>query len=85
MQRVMLTLPQDLLTEVDAAARHLGKKRSQVVRLALHDWLQRMRREEFEAHLAEGYQALAEQSTVAVADSLPAQEAAAAGLWQWDD
>ena len=84
MERVMLTLPPALLEAVDAAARRQGKKRSQVVRQALHDWLERQRQQEFEALLAEGYQALAQEAAAIASDSLPARAAAAEAVWRWD-
>ena len=85
MERVMLTLPPALLEAVDAAARRQGKKRSQVVRQALQDWLERQQRQEFEALLAEGYQALAQETAAVASDSLPAQAAAAEGISRWDE
>jgi metal-responsive CopG/Arc/MetJ family transcriptional regulator len=85
MERVMLTLPPDLLQAVDTVARRQGKKRSQVVRQALQDWLEQQRQQEFEALLAEGYQALAQEAAATVSDSLPLQAAATEGVWRWDD
>ncbi len=85
MERVMLTLPPAFLEAVDAAARRLGKKRSQVVRQALQDWLERQRQQEFEALLAEGYQALAQENAAIAAESLPAQATASDGIWRWDE
>ena len=85
MERVMLTLPAELLEAVDTMARHQGKKRSEVVRQALRELLERQRQQEFEAALAEGYQALAEQVATSVRDSLPLQAAAVEGVWRWDE
>ncbi len=85
MERVMLTLPDDLLQQVDSAARRLGKKRSQVVRQALRDWLRHLEHEEFEASMAEGYQALAQEAETAVAEAAFTQAAAAEGVWHWDE
>ncbi|MBI2939897.1 MAG: ribbon-helix-helix protein, CopG family [Chloroflexi bacterium] len=51
MERVMVTVPPDLLAAVDAAARRLGRKRSHVMRQALQDWLDRQRQQQFEALL----------------------------------
>jgi metal-responsive CopG/Arc/MetJ family transcriptional regulator len=85
MERVMLTVPAELLAEVDALARRTGRKRSQVVRLALRELLERRRREEFEALLAAGYQELAAEAATAAAESLPLQAAAAEGIWRWGD
>ncbi len=85
MERVMLTLPAAHLEAVDVAARRQGKKRSQVVRQALQDWLERQRQQEFEALLAEGYQALAQETAAVASESLPVQATAAAGIWRWDE
>lgn len=85
MERVMLTLPADLLQAVDTAARRLGQKRSQVVRQLLQDWLERQRQQEFEALLAEGYQAIAREAAGITSESLPLQATAAEGVWRWDE
>lgn len=85
MERVMLTLPADLLQAVDTAARRLGQKRSQVVRQLLQDWLERQRQQEFEALLAEGYQAIAREAAGIASESLPLQDNAAEGVWRWDE
>lgn len=85
MERVMLTLPPELLLAVDAAARQLGEKRSHVVRQALEQWLELRRREQFEALLAEGYQAMAQAASARAAESLFLQAAAAEGVWHWDE
>ncbi len=85
MERVMLTLPDDLLQQVDAAARRLGKQRSQVVRQALRDWLRRLEQEEVEASMAEGYQALAQEAEATAAEAAFTQAAAAEGVWHWDE
>jgi metal-responsive CopG/Arc/MetJ family transcriptional regulator len=84
MERVMLTLPPDMLSAVDAFARRTGQKRSQVVRRALSELLERHERQEFEALLAEGYQAMADDAAAAAADWLPLQAAAADGVWRWE-
>lgn len=81
----MLTLPLELLSAVDSAARRLGQKRSQAVRQALQDWLERRRREEYEALLAEGYQAMAQQAADLASESQHLQAAAAEGIWRWDE
>ena len=85
MERVILTLPPALLEAVDAAAQRLGKKRSQIVRQALQDWLERQRQQEFEALLADGYQALEQETAAVASESLPAQATAAEGIWRWDE
>jgi metal-responsive CopG/Arc/MetJ family transcriptional regulator len=69
MQRVMLTLPADLLNEVNSLAQRTKRKRSQLVRLSL---------------LAKGYQAQAAQIEQAAADAGLAQAHAAGALWTWE-
>lgn len=62
MQKVMFTIPQDLLNVVDATARRLGLNRSQFIRESLNESLDRIRKKEFEALMAEGYQEMAEEN-----------------------
>lgn len=81
----MLTLPADLLQEVDTAARQLGRARSHVVRQALQDWLERQRRQQFEALLAEGYQAMAQEAAATASESMALQAASTEEVWHWDE
>lgn len=85
MERVMITLPNSLLGTVDEMARRLAENRSQFVRQALLDRLERLRQQEFEALLAEGYQVMAEEAATITQESLPLQTAAAERAWQWDE
>ncbi len=85
MERVMLTLPLDLLQPVDTLAQRMGRKRSHVVRQALQDWLERQQQQEFEALLAEGYQAMAQEAAAIASESLSLQAAADEGVWRWDE
>lgn len=85
MERVMLTMPADLLQAVDLMARQMGQKRSQVVRQVLQEWLERQRQREFEALLAEGYQATAQQVAVTASEFSLLQSAATEGVWNWDE
>jgi metal-responsive CopG/Arc/MetJ family transcriptional regulator len=85
MERIMVLFPEDLLREVDVQAKRLGRKRSQIVRQALSDWVQARQREEFEALLAQGYQEMAEQSAAVIAEFEPLQAEAVEGMWRWDD
>ena len=48
MQNVQITIDQKTLTEVDRAGKSLGLKRSQIVRQALREWLNRQAVERFE-------------------------------------
>lgn len=77
----MLTMPEDLLAEVDRAARHRNQNRSEFVRAALHNYLEQLSRAEFEALLAEGYRETARAAAELVEESLPLQSEAATGAW----
>jgi len=85
MERVMITLPNDLLKTVDEIASRLSENRSQFVRQALLERLEKLRQQEFEALLTEGYQVMAEEMTALAQESLSLQAAAAEKAWQWDE
>jgi metal-responsive CopG/Arc/MetJ family transcriptional regulator len=85
MDRVMITLPSELLREVDAAAKQRGQSRSELVRHALRELLEQARRQRFEALLAEGYRESAEHAGRTASDAMPLQAAATEGVWQWDE
>jgi metal-responsive CopG/Arc/MetJ family transcriptional regulator len=85
MERVMLTMPAELLGAVDDLARRLGRKRSQLVRQALSELLDREQRREFELLLAERYREMAAEAEELAADALALQAAASLPNWHWDD
>jgi metal-responsive CopG/Arc/MetJ family transcriptional regulator len=49
MKNIQVTVDEETLRRVDRAAKPLGLKRSEIVRDALREWLQRRRVEQFEA------------------------------------
>ena len=61
MAKVVVTMPDDLLHEVDAVARKKRTNRSKFFRLALVQYLEEQKRKEFEALMAEGYREMAEE------------------------
>ncbi len=85
MQRVMITVPENLLYKTDQMAKKLGQNRSEFIRQALQTQLEIQRRKEFEALLAEGYQEMAEQAVEWGEGAQAGQFAAAEGLWVWDE
>ncbi|MBI3947422.1 MAG: ribbon-helix-helix protein, CopG family [Armatimonadetes bacterium] len=85
MERVMVTLPRDLLQEVDAAAGELKQNRSELVRRALREMLRQIRERRFEELLAEGYRESAARAAVVGSEGLPLQAAATEGTWHWDE
>jgi metal-responsive CopG/Arc/MetJ family transcriptional regulator len=62
MAKVVVTMPDDLLHEVDSAARETRTNRSQFFRHALIQYLDEQKRRKFEALMAEGYQEMAEEN-----------------------
>ena len=85
MERIMITIPHDLLGDVDSAAQSLKQNRSQFIRQALTDFLQRLEQQEFEKLLAEGYREMSESNSKIVAESFSVQAAATEGTWEWDN
>lgn len=65
MQRIMITLPEDLLGQVDSYTLKAGKKRSQIIRDALRMFLDYHRQREFEVLLKEGYEYSSNQPNLA--------------------
>lgn len=65
MHRVMITLPEDLLSKVDSYTRKVGKKRSGVIRDALRLFLEYQCKKEFEALLKEGYEYTSNKPNIA--------------------
>ncbi len=85
MERIMITIPADLLRDVDSVAQDLKQNRSQLIRQALAELIQRTRQQEFEELLAEGYMEASQEDSEIVFESLSIQSAAAEGTWEWDD
>ena len=85
MDKIMITLSSDLLRVVDTTARQRAESRSQFIRESLVERMERLQRQDFEARLAEEYRFFSQETTTLVAESLPAQTAAAEKVWQWHD
>ncbi len=85
MQRVMITMPENLLHKTDQMAHKLGQNRSEFIRQALQTQLEIQRRQEYEALLAEGYQEMAEQAAEWSEGAQAGQIAATEGIWVWDE
>ncbi len=85
MERIMITIPSELLGEVDSAAQKLKQNRSQLIRRALSEFLQRLKQREFESLMAEGYREASGENSGIVAESRLLQAAATEDAWKWDD
>ena len=62
MAKVVVTMPDNLLEEVDIAARKEKTNRSRFFRKVLARYLEEQKKREFEALMAEGYQEMAEEN-----------------------
>jgi metal-responsive CopG/Arc/MetJ family transcriptional regulator len=85
MERVIVTLPANLLLEIDALARQTRRKRSQLVRDALREMLEGERRRVFEEHVAEGYREMADDIAAIAVEGEDLQARASRATWHWDD
>lgn len=61
MQKIMITMPLELVQRLDQAVDIEGTSRSQLIREVLELYLQEKRRQELRAHLEEGYRVHAER------------------------
>lgn len=82
MERLIVTLPRELMESLDAWAERLDEERSRIVSRAVQEWLER---QESEALLVEGYREMAEHMTQMVGEIQPLQAQAAEGIWVWDE
>jgi metal-responsive CopG/Arc/MetJ family transcriptional regulator len=62
MQKVMLTLSDDLLEEIARATQHSQQNRSAFVRQAVREHLDRLKKKEREQLMAEGYRTMAKEN-----------------------
>ena len=85
MDRVMVTIPHDIRQQLDAAATAVTENRSQFVRRAIQERIERLRQERFERALIEAYQAGNDNPAADVHAMLAVQEQAAGETWCWDD
>ncbi len=85
MERIMITIPAELLGDVDSLARSLKQNRSQFIRGAITRFLQELKQKEFEALMAEGYREMSGEGSEMIAESCSLQAAATEEIWEWND
>jgi len=80
MTKVIVTLPEDLLSTIDQTSKELKTSRSKFFREAVIKYLSEIKQRKFEALMAEGYKEMAEedlldaQAFLGATDSLAEQE-----------
>lgn len=85
MDRVMVTMPGSLRRELDEAASAVTENRSEFVRRAVLERIERLQQSRFELRLAEAYQVTNEYTATDVRSTLGAQDAAVGEVWSWDE
>jgi hypothetical protein len=85
MDRVMVTMPDSLRREMDEAATSVTENRSEFVRRAVQERIERLQQRRFERLLAEAYQLANDDPATDVRLTLGVQVAATGQIWSWDD
>ncbi|MEK7398261.1 MAG: ribbon-helix-helix protein, CopG family [Candidatus Poribacteria bacterium] len=85
MEKIMITIPENLLEDVDLASERLKKNRSQLIRQAITEFLRQLKQKEFEELMAEGYQKTSDIDSQIVDNSLELQSKASEKVWAWDE
>ena len=82
--KIAISLPSDLLKEIERQCVARGESRSQFLRMAVEEFLRRERQRELEKQYVQGYQEMPEtEEEVAFAQTL-AQIAFTANPWEGD-
>lgn len=74
--KVLISLPPELLKEADAFAQERGLKRSELIRAALKQYLEREHRMELRAEMQRGYLEMARINRYLAEEALPLDEEA---------
>jgi len=61
MSKIMITLSEDLLAEINKSAQELKTNRSKLFRQAISKYLAELKQKKFEKLMAEGYQEMAKE------------------------
>jgi CopG family transcriptional regulator / antitoxin EndoAI len=85
MEKIILSIPSDLLQEMNSASEKLKKNRSQIIRQAIAEFLSQLKQKEFEQLMAEGYQETFQTNSAIVNDSLELQAEVAGKVWDCDE
>jgi len=84
MQRVIITIPPALLTQVEDAAAKLNFSRSRLIREALEQYVEAQRQQELRELLKEGYLFRAEESRQLVQEFFAAEQEVSDRYAPWE-
>ena len=85
MEKIILSIPNDLLQDVNLVSERLKKNRSQLIRQAIAEFLNQIKQKEFEELMAEGYQESSSMNSDIIKDSLGLQAECAGKVWDGDE
>ena len=85
MEKVMITMPSNLLKDIDSAKEKLKQNRSQFIRYVITEYLNQQKKKEFEELMARGYMESSEEDSIIVEESIKAQIIATEKEWVWDE
>ena len=85
MEKVMITMPSNLLKDIDSAKVQLKQNRSQFIRYVITEYLKQQKQREFEELMARGYMESSEEDSIIVEESIKAQLTATEKEWVWDE
>jgi len=85
MEKVMITMPSNLLKDIDSAKEKLKQNRSQFIRYVITEYLNQQKKKEFEEQVARGYMESSEEDSIIVEESIKAQLIATEKEWVWDE
>jgi metal-responsive CopG/Arc/MetJ family transcriptional regulator len=85
MEKVMITMPSNLLKDIDSAKEQLNQNRSQFIRYVVTEYLKQQKKKEFEELMARGYMESSEEDSIIVKESMKAQIIATEKEWVYDE
>jgi len=85
MVKVTITMPSELLKDIDSAKVQLKQNRSQFIRYVITEYLKQQKQREFEELMARGYMESSEEDSIIVEESIKAQLTATEKEWVWDE
>lgn len=72
-KRIMISLPDSLLAEVDGIVALENRNRSELIREAMHMYLQEIKKQRIREQLKQGYQEMARTNLALAEEALPAE------------
>jgi len=85
MEKVMITMPSNLLKDIDLAKKQLNQNRSQFIRYVITEYLKQQKKKEFEELMAKGYMESSKEDSIIVEEIRGIQAIVAEKEWGRDE